>query len=182
MASVTVTTAAQADAILGKSVVSGTINGSGHLILTRQNGETFDAGDFSGILTDIAEDAVSALVGPAVAAVAAGTLFPKGDISGTVNFTEANANTLVNAMFTAKLVGNVTINSSTAFPTGPKPGTQFAVRFTQDATGGRTLTLTGIKKSFGILDLSTPANSIDIVVFMFDGTNWYAGLMGAAFA
>ena len=53
MASFTGITAAKADAILGQSVVSGYINPSGHLILTRSDGSTIDAGDFTGIVTGI---------------------------------------------------------------------------------------------------------------------------------
>ena len=48
MATVTVFTAARMEAIEGSSVVSGTINGSGHLILTKHDGTTLDAGDVTG--------------------------------------------------------------------------------------------------------------------------------------
>lgn len=44
MARITVFTAARMAAIEAASVVAGTINGSGHLILTRNDGSTFDAG------------------------------------------------------------------------------------------------------------------------------------------
>lgn len=48
MATVTVFTAARMEAIEGSSVVSGTVNGSGHLILTKHDGTTLDAGDVTG--------------------------------------------------------------------------------------------------------------------------------------
>jgi hypothetical protein len=48
MATVTVFTAARMEAIEGSSVVSGTVNGSGHLILTKHDGTTLDAGDVIG--------------------------------------------------------------------------------------------------------------------------------------
>lgn len=51
MATIIVATKTYADNVLGQSVVSGTINGSGHLILTRGNGATFDGGDFSAAIT-----------------------------------------------------------------------------------------------------------------------------------
>lgn len=189
MASVTGITAAKALEILGMSVVSGTINGSGHLILTRDNGQTIDAGDFTTIVTDIMEAQVAAQIAtdlpPAVEAgiydAMAGSVFVKGDITGAVSFVGITANDLVNATLTGKLVGNITINSAD-FPASPKPGTQFAFRMTQDAVGGRTLTLTGIKKSNGILALSTAANAIDVISFYYDGTFWYAGAMGLSFS
>ena len=182
MASVTGITAARADEILGQSVVSGSINGDGHLILARQNGETFDAGDFETIIEGLVTDTVDADLAPAVSAAVAGTLFPLGNKTGALAFTAADHDTLVNAMFTLTATGNLTVNVATAFPATPKAGTQFTVRITQDATGGRTLTLTGIKKSMGILELSTDAAAIDIIVFMFDGTYWFAGAMGLAFS
>lgn len=53
MASIIVATKVYADSILAQSVVSGTINGSGHLILTRGNATTFDGGDFSAAITTL---------------------------------------------------------------------------------------------------------------------------------
>lgn len=191
MASVTGITAAKALEILGKSVVSGAINGFGHLILTRDNGQTIDAGDFSTIVSDVLDDRVAAAitaqnipgqVDTEVANSVAGTKFAKGNITGAVAFTEANATTLVNALFTATLTGSITIDAATSFPATPKPGTQFAFRVKQDATGGRTMTLTGIKKSMGVLTLSTGANAVDVIVFFYDGTDWYAGAMGLNFS
>jgi hypothetical protein len=180
MATVTGITAAKADEILGMSVVSGTINPSGHLILTRENGSTIDAGDFSSIITDIAEAQVATEVAAQIPNYVAGTTVNKGNVSGAVSFSEFNSANLVNAMIRIVATGNLTINTA-SLPSSPKPNTQFAVKIQQDATGGRTLTLTGFKKSQGVLALTPAPNAIDIVVFLFDGVSWYAGLMGADF-
>lgn len=180
MATVTAITAAKADEILGMSVISGTINVSGHLILTRANGQTIDAGDFSAILTTIANASVAGEVAAQIPNYVAGTTVNKGNVAGAITFTEFNNVNLVNAMIRVTATGNLTINTS-ALPSNPKPNTQFAIKIQQDATGGRTLTLTGFKKSQGVLPLTPAANAIDIVVFLYDGVNWYAGFMGADF-
>lgn len=190
MATVTGITAAKALEILGMSVTSGFINGSGHLILVRDNDETIDAGDFTAIVTDIMDAAVAAEVAAQdipqqVKNAMAGTVFAAGNITGTFDFdtiSGVTADTLVNAVITATATGNFTIDAATAFPAAPKAGTQFAFRIKQDATGGRTMTLTGIKKSQGILPLSTGPNATDIIVFFYDGTSWYAGAMGMNFS
>lgn len=180
MATVTAITAAKADEVLGQSVVSGIINPSGHLILTRGDGSTIDAGDFSTILTDIAEAAVAGEVATQIPNYIAGTTVNKGNVSGAIVMDEFNSSNLVNAMVRLVATGNLTFNVS-ALPSAPKPNTQFAIKIQQDATGGRTLTLTGFKKSQGVLALTPAANAIDVLVFLYDGVNWYAGLMGADF-
>ena len=194
MATVTGITAARAYEILGKSVVSGEINPtSGHLILTRSNGETIDAGDFTDIVTAVmevkvaeqTEEQIDEKLPPAVSDAVyngvAGMVFNRGHTSGAFSFAGVTNKTLVNALFRCTLTGNITINAAN-FPADPKPGTQFAMVLTQDSTGSRTLTLTGIKRSMGVLDLSTPANSVDIISFMYDGASWYAGAMGLRFS
>jgi hypothetical protein len=73
------------------------------------------------------------------------------------------------------LVGNRTLNFSTAPPTGAY-GT-LVVK--QDATGGRTLSLPSVANkilgstSTTTIGLSAAANAIDIVNFYFDGTNYF---------
>lgn len=182
MASFTGIDEAAAEAVLAASVVSGAVNPSGHLILTRGNGSTIDAGDFSAILTAILSDTVNNAVNAAVPNAIAGKVVNRGDFAGSLTFTDApggtftNAN-LVNALITLRATGNITIDTAN-LPAAPKPNTQFAVRITQDGTGGRLLTLAGFKKSQGSLVLTTTANAIDVVVFFFDGTNWFAGFMG----
>lgn len=189
MATVTGITAEQALFILGQSVVAGAINGSGHLILTRDNGSTIDAGDFTAIVTDIMDDAVAAqvasqappLIATATVNALIGTVFAKGNVSGAFSFSGITNATLVNATITATLTGNLTIDIAN-LPATPKIGTQFIMRLVQDATGSRLLTLTGFKKSQGVLTLSTAPAAIDLISFFYDGTYWYAGAMGLAFA
>lgn len=53
MATINVLTQAAADAVLAQSVVSFSINGSGHLIGTKHDGSTFDAGDFNTVITSL---------------------------------------------------------------------------------------------------------------------------------
>lgn len=180
MADIITITKARAEEILAGSVVSGSINGSGHLILTRANGQTIDGGDFTAIVTSIFESTVVQEVTDQLFEKLPGKFVAKGNISGAVTFGEYTNVNLPNSMITATLTGNISINT-TALPSSCKAGTQFAMRLTQDATGGRTLTLTGFKKSQGVLTLTTAPNAIDIVVFLYDGTNWYAGMMGDDF-
>lgn len=169
---------AKAEQILGMSVVSGSINASGHLILVRANGDTINAGDFTGIVTDVMEEQVTAAVGIAVPGAVAGTKVDKGTISGGMSFSEFNSTNLINALIVATLNGNITISTSN-LPSGIRPNTQFAVRLTQDSVGGRTITLSGFKKSQGILQLTPAPNAVDLLVMMYDGTTWFAGMMGA---
>lgn len=185
MAEFTGITAARADEILGMSVVSGIINESGHLILTRQNGETIDAGDFTGIVTDVLDDVVESEVTTQLTVLPqkiAGEVETLGNITGALSLASQSPAELVNKMFRVTMTGNVTFNSADIASEAVYPNTQFAIRFQQDATGSRLLALTGFKKSQGVLTLSTGPNDMDIVVFLYDGTNWFAGFMGVDFA
>lgn len=175
MATATAITAAKALELWAASVKAATINGSGHIIFTRMDNSTFDGGDFS--------TTIASLVATEVSNQVAGTKFSLGTVTGAVSIKDVagvTATTLVNSLFTATLTGNITIDAAN-MPVGAKAGTQVALRLTQDATGGRTLTLTGFKKSQGVLTLTTTANAVDIVVFMYDGTTWFAGMMGVDF-
>lgn len=199
MATVNGITAEKAQDILDQTIESAEISGT-NLIFTRHDSSTFSAGNFQtyidGEITPIVDAAideattsipdqintqVNAAVSAAVPPAVVGGVTNKGNVSGSFSFAGISASQLVNRMFTATMVGNITMDSVN-FPTSPLAGTQFAIIFKQDATGGRTLTLTNIKKSMGILDLSVSPNAVDIVVFMYDGTSWYAGLMGMAFS
>lgn len=173
MATVTGITAERADEILGQSVIAANISPGGHIIFTRYDGSNFDGGDFSAKINE--------LVTASVAARVAGVRTNLGNTSGNVVFTGATKDNLINALFTATLTGDIVINK-TALPADAYPGTQFAMRLTQDATGNRHLTLTNIKKSFGVLDLSTSAGDTDLIVFFYDGATWYAGAMGLDFS
>lgn len=181
MATFTGITAAHADEILGQSVVSGAINGSGHLILTRQNGSTIDAGDFTAIVSDILATQVDTELAAALPGAVAGTVANMGNVSGVLDLTPTlNIDNIVNALVKVVATGNVTLDVAD-LPSAPRANTQFALRFQQDATGGRTFTLTGFKKSMGLLPITTTANAVDLIVFLFDGTNWNVGLMGSDF-
>lgn len=172
--------AERADEILGMSVVSGEINESGHLILARVNGETIDAGDFSGIVTDIMDTAVTEQIAESLPDAVAGTTVEKGDVTGALFLPTLNSSNLPNAMVKVRMIDNVTFSTG-ALPAAPKKNTQFIIRLQQDAVGGRSFTLTGFKRSMGTLPITTLPNAIDMIAFVFDGTNWYAGLMGVDF-
>lgn len=185
MAEFTGITAARAEEILGMSVVSGTINPSGHLILTRANGSTIDAGDFTGIVSDVLNDQVVDAIATEIPDYIAGTVINKGTLGGgaPVAFTipEFNVDNMPNAMVKLTIAGPVTFDAA-SLPSTPKPNTQWVLRLQQDATGGRTFTTTGFKKSLGVLPISSGANDFDLIVFIYDGTNWLAGVMGSDFS
>lgn len=181
MAEFTGIAAERAEEILGMSVVSGQLNAQGHLILTRANGQTIDAGDFTSTVTNIMETEVLEQVNLKVPDAIAGVTFEIGDVpAGPIPLVGVNSANLLNAMFKVVATGNLTL-STAQLPASPKKNTQFILRFQQDATGGRTLALTGFKRSMGNLPVTTTPNAIDLIAFVFDGTNWYAGLMGVDF-
>jgi hypothetical protein len=66
-------------------------------------------------------------------------------------------------------IGTLTGNINFSDPTNVKAGMSGAIRLTQDATGGRTITFGGTGwKPFGQTShysLSTPANAVDILSF-----------------
>jgi hypothetical protein len=74
-------------------------------------------------------------------------------------------------IFAMTLTGNVTFNGFTT----PVAGESATVVFTQDGTGGRTLSST-MKFAAGSKTLSTAANSIDMITVFYDGTNYFASL------
>jgi hypothetical protein len=176
MATVTGVTAERMQEILDEAVETASIEGS-TLIFTRHDGSSFAAGDFQSFIDADVAAAVTAQVPAAVS----GGVTAKGNVTGALTFTPLTPAQMVNRVFTATLTGNITINV-TALPTPAVPGTQFAMVLKQDATGNRSLTLSGIKRAQGVLSLSSAANAVDIVSFMYDGTTWYAGLMGLAFS
>lgn len=167
MATINGLTAEKMQEILDQTIATATIEGSS-LVFTTTGGSEIVAGTFDDALADY------------VASRLAGSFFNRGNLTGAVSFSDVAANLLPNAMMTATLTGNISIDVS-ALPSGVLPGTQFVIRFMQDATGGRTLTLTGFKRSQGVMSLTPTANAIDIVVFLYDGATWYAGLMGVDF-
>lgn len=181
MATFTGITADRAEEILGQSVVSGAINGSGHLILTRANGSTIDAGDFTAIVSGILNSEVLASIADQLPDYMAGAVINKGtETDGVLTIPEFNIDNMPNAMVKVTLGANTTFDAA-SLPSAPRTNTQFVIRLQQDATGGRTFTVTGFKRSLGSLPITTTANAIDMIVFIYDGTNWLCGLMGADF-
>lgn len=111
------------------------------------------------------------------AKVVGGSVIALGNLTGSVNMSTVGSSALttdtaVNATVTATLTGNTTFTKAT-MPT-VDAGTQFTMLIKQDVTGSRTLTLTNILKPNGTLALSTAANAVDMLVFFYDGTDWYA--------
>lgn len=116
-----------------------------------------------------------------------------GNLTGAVALNTAhNAITLVsanmlNAAVKCTFTGNVTFSTATMPAVGTAP-LRFRMIITQDATGSRTLTLTGFKRANPLQSgatavvLSTAASAIDILEFYWDGTNWYVTLIGKGYA
>lgn len=198
MATINGMTAEKMQEVLDSTIESATISGSS-LTFTRADGSTFSAGNFNtyinaqitpaidAAMADVTTalgtipGQVSTAVASAVPTAVAGGVTAKGNVTGNVTFTPLTAAQMVNRIITATLTGNITIDKAN-FPSSPIPGTQFAMVLKQDATGNRTLTLVNILKSQGVLTLSTAANARDVIMFFYDGTDWYAGAMGVAFS
>lgn len=85
---------------------------------------------------------------------------------------------LTNGTFqTVTLTGNCTFTMPTA-----TVGQSFLILVTQDATGGRTATFTGVKWPSGTAPVITvAASAIDIISFVSNGTSWF-GTAAQAFA
>lgn len=72
---------------------------------------------------------------------------------------------------------SITLGASTTFTitagTNITAGDTFSAIITQDATGSRLATWpSNFKKAGGALTLSTGANAVDVVSFVYDGTNY----------
>lgn len=123
MASINVATETYVDAVLAQSVVSGTINGSGHLILTKHDASTFDAGDFSTIITTLINSIIASAslikVITSVTAVgdvpltAKGMAGQTGDLQRWTNSANAILAKVTSAgKFTAAAIENTVIDGS----------------------------------------------------------------------
>jgi hypothetical protein len=79
--------------------------------------------------------------------------------------------------------GKVTLGGNrTLAITGAVDGSSGLLRLTQDGTGSRTLTLpSGSKAAGGAFTLSTPAGSVDLLGWVYDGTSYF-WTIGKAFA
>ena len=68
------------------------------------------------------------------------------------------------------VIGTLTGNVTVAAPSNAHQGCRLALQFTQDATGGRTITLNAtFKKNW---TPTTTANKVNIIEFVYDGSNW----------
>lgn len=91
MATINVLTDQAALATLAQSIVSATINGSGHLILTRGNGSTVDGGDFTAAMTAVVNAIIAAALNPITVVANSAAAIPlkvKGTVSQTGNLQE----------------------------------------------------------------------------------------------
>jgi len=90
-----------------------------------------------------------------------------GSTGGSIAFDVSQAPT-----YTLTLTSNLT-GSFTNMPAG----SSLTLVITQDGTGGRTQSWSGVKWAGGSSTLSTGAGAIDIINFYFDGTNYYGSLV-----
>jgi hypothetical protein len=78
---------------------------------------------------------------------------------------------------TVTLTGNCTFTMPTV-----TAGQSFVLIVSQDATGGRTATFTGVKWPLGVAPtITATASALDILTFLSNGTNWY-GAAAQAFS
>lgn len=175
---------AKAESIIGASVVSATINPSGHLIFTRNNGSTFDAGDFTAIVQDSFDAQIAAALLTAVPAAIVGPYVVKNNASGTISMAEFNKDNIVNVFLRVKATGNCVWNAAD-LPANCRPGTRFYFSFEQDAangatvnaggtgwSGGRQLTFNGFKNSQAQGPYQQP-KGYDIYEILWDGYYWH---------
>lgn len=174
MATITGLTKEKVLEILGEMIVGASVDSGGNLRLQTKNGTIVSGGNF--------ELAIAEASAPVIKSLMRGNRIDLGSISGDlISLKTKTDGQLINAMVTATLTSDVVINSSN-LPSDAMPGTQFAFRMTQNSSGNATLTLSGIKKSEGTLVLSDRPNAVDILIFMYDGDSWYAGMMGMNFS
>lgn len=91
MATINVLTDTAALATLNQSIISATIDGSGHLILTRGNGSTVDGGNFNTAMTAVVNAIIAAGLNPVQIVSNAAAAIPlkvKGTVSQTGNLQE----------------------------------------------------------------------------------------------
>ena len=101
-----------------------------------------------------------------------------------VETTHTAGNTGPNGSVVTPLMSNGPVQKYTAtgsfvldVPTGMTTGQSLTLIIRQDSTGGRIMTpLASYKFCQGINTLSTPANSIDMCMIFYDGTNYLATL------
>jgi hypothetical protein len=101
------------------------------------------------------------------------------NITETLFFDVELANTTLAIDWTKKNKQSITLSSTgTATFKDPAGATSLLLRVIQDATGNRVITWpSSVKWVQGVIpSLSTGGNSIDIVAFYYDGTNYYGNI------
>ncbi|TGL58629.1 hypothetical protein [Leptospira jelokensis] len=113
---------------------------------------------------EITQDASHRFVTDAEKTLWNNTAHNAGDISGSVSFSGFNANRI----YKARLIGNATFTTIS----GGVTDQVYVMKFLQDGTGGRTITLpSNVKIPTGETP-DTAANRISILTMYFDGTNY----------
>jgi hypothetical protein len=133
--------------------------GPGHVSdLTVDNSLTVTNGPLSLPAGSIPDSALSANVGLVTAAQSVAYA-----ASLTINATAGEA------VVIGALTGNITINA----PTNPLSGRRLELIFTQDATGGRTVTWNAVFKfATSAWQPNGTASKSSVIAFVYDGTNW----------
>jgi hypothetical protein len=92
-------------------------------------------------------------------------IYAQGNVTGATTFDRTNGDTI-----TATLIGNITPTLSG----GKSYDDRLTLVLTQDSTGSRTASSWSSNAKFaqGGLTLSTAANAVDVITFIWDGTNW----------
>lgn len=126
MATVTVFTSTRMLAIESQAIVAGTVNGSGQLILTRNNGTTITAGSVIG-----PTGAASTVVGPTGPAGPTGPTGPTGATGAAGTLADNSVSTIKiqdNAVTNAKIAGSIT--ASKVLGAYSSPGSSLAQSIT----------------------------------------------------
>ena len=221
MATITGMTSAAMDAIAAGVIVGATVNGAGHLILTKEDSSTVDAGYVVGPTGPAGANGTNGADGnsyslnqlagfhPTTAdwdnsghkitgiangssaqdAAAFGQIMPKagGVFTGAV-VEAAVALTFATTITVNAALGNtfrVTLTASTGtldIPSNPTDNQKIIVEVKQDATGSRTLAYNAAYQFTTALPaptLSTAANAVDILVFIYNSTSAKWRFMGA---
>lgn len=125
-------------------------------------------------------DATSATTG--AVKVTGGLSAQKNIVSGgavwSVHNDKGNSGTTLTITWTDANLQTVTLNNNCTFTfAGAYAGMSVALILKQDAIGSRTVTWPTISWVGGSEPtLSTAANSVDIIGFIYDGTTWYGGV------
>lgn len=182
--------------ILDSIVSYATVTGD-NLIFTRRDTSTINAGNVRGPQGDKGDTGAqgpigatgvtgaigaSGAIGATGATGAIGASGPKGDSGDMQPSSTATWSGAVAISPVAPSTSRVTLTSNVTLTVNPaSSSTSFSVtlELTQDATGSRTLTTSGVKWPYGITPtLSTTGSSVDLIHLLWTGDCW-VGLVGA---